>query len=415
MPLTVKQVQNAKPGRHADGGGLYLFVKPTGARSWVLRVQHRGNRRDFGLGAVAIDKVDVADALVPLTRRKMLTLAEAREKARIGRELAKAGINPSVEWRSEELIVPAFREATTEYHAAVAKAWRNGKHGAQWLSSLEAYAFPVLGDMPVSDISADDISRVLLPIWLSKPETARRVRQRIGVVLDYSHGKGWREAEAPMRAVGKLLGGIKQPSKGNFEAMPYADLPAFVAGLRAGDASVGRLALHFLILTAARSGEVRGMTWAEVDIEAAEWRIPADRMKAGKVHIVPLVPEAVEILKEMRALPGRKPKEPVFPGLKGKPLSDATLAKVLRVNGGGNATVHGLRSTFRDWAADSGFADAWAEAALAHTVAGAEGATVAAYKRTTYYAQRRDKLMPGWSRFLLGSGAHVVQLTERRA
>jgi integrase len=206
--------------------------------------------------------------------------------------------------------------------------------------------------------------------------------------------------------------GIAQPKGGNFEAMPWAAIPAFVAGLKAAEPSVGRYALLFLILTAARSGEVRGATWGEIDFEAAEWRIPPDRMKAGRLHIVPLVPAAIEILQEMRGLFGGKPSEPIFPGMKGKPMSDATLAKVLRVAGGGKATVHGLRSSFRDWAAESGFADAWAESALAH---GNPDKTVAAYKRTTFFAQRRDKLMPSWARFALEDRSNVVSLAEARA
>jgi integrase len=408
MPLTQKQVLAAKPGRHPDGKGLYLLVKPSGARSWVLRVQHRGVRHDWGLGSFAAEKVDVAEELVPLTRRRSLTLAEAREKARIGRELAKAGINPSVEWRSEELAVPTFEAAAREYHAHVAKAWRNGKHGAQWLNTLEAYAFPLLGERLVSDIDADAIQAVLMPIWLTKGETARRVRQRIGVVLDYSHGKGWRETEAPMRAVNKLLGGIKQAEKGNFEAMPWGDVPACMAKLCEADPSMGRLALRFLILTAARSGEVRGATWGEIDLEAKEWRIPGSRMKAGKPHMVPLTEPALAILKEARGLFTGKSADPVFPGLKGKPLSDATLNKALRVSGG-KGTVHGLRSAFRDWAAETGFNNDWAEAALAHSVSGQEGKTVAAYKRTAYFEQRRDKLMPAWARYVGGMG-NVVRL-----
>jgi integrase len=214
-----------------------------------------------------------------------------------------------------------------------------------------------------------------------------------------------------MRAVNQIMKGIKQPKGRNFEAMPWAELPAFMSKLRASEASVGRLALQFLILTAARSGEVRGATWREFDLEAAEWRIPGERMKAGALHIVPLVPAAVDVLAEMRGLFGGNPDEPVFPGMKGKAMSDATLAKVLRVNGG-KGTVHGIRSSFRDWAAETGFADAWAEAALAHTIEGKEGKTAAAYKRTTYFAQRKDKLMPAWERYALADGSNVLALVS---
>ena len=417
MALTAKDVKHAKPGRHSDGHGLYLLVKPkpgslteAGSKSWVLRVQHRlsgekvGIRRDYGLGAVAEQPVGVD---LPLHKRRTLTLAEAREKARLGRELAKAGLNPWFEWKREaEAEAPTFEAAARRYYEEVSASWRKGKHGSQWMNTLRDYAFPTLGNLAVNTIDASDVQRALLPIWLSKAETARRVRQRIGVVLDYSHGQGWRDKEAPMRALNQLFSGIKQPKKGHFAAMPYSDLPAFLAGLCEADISVGRLALRFTILTAARSGEVRGMTWREVDLEAGEWRIPAERMKANRMHIVPLVPAAKAILEEVRGVFPSKPDDLVFPGLKGT-MSDATLAKVLRVAGGGAYTVHGFRSAFRDWAADKGFTDSWAEAALAHNN---PNKTEAAYRRTTFFEQRRDRLMPAWASFVLAEQSNVVRL-----
>lgn len=408
MPLTVKQVSNAKPGRHSDGRGLYLLVKPGGSKSWVLRVQHEGTRRDFGIGVAVTDPIDVG---LPIHKRSSLTLAEAREKARLGRELAKAGIKPTLHWRLDvvEEQAPTFEQAATEYHAQVSRSWRNGKHSKQWIETLRLYAFPELGALPVDDIDAPMIQRVLMPIWLTKGETARRVRQRIGVVLDYAHGKGWRSGEAPMRAVNQLMGGIKQAKGGNFAAMPHRDLPGFMAKLSAGDESVGRLALRFLVLTVCRSGEVRKARWKEMDLPAAEWRIPPENTKTGRVHVVPLVPEAVKILQAISGLFGGQPDALVFPGLKGA-MSDATLAKVMRVDGGGAFTVHGLRSTFRDWAADNGFNNDWAEAALAHSISGQEGKTVAAYKRTTFFDQRRDRLMPAWAAYALSDHSKVVRL-----
>ena len=411
MALTHKQCQNAKAGRHSDGGGLYLLVKPSGARSWVLRVQYRGKRRDFGIGSYA-DKS--AGGVLPIERRRLLSLTEAREKARLGRDLAKAGINPSLHWRSlEEAEKPAvtFDEAAKDYHAHVSKSWRNGKHGKQWLATLEHYAFPSIGRKPVSEIDAPAIQGVLLPHWLAKGETMRRVRQRIGAVLDYSHSQGWRETEAPMRAVNQLLRGVKQPKGSNFAAMPYTELPAFWRKLQAFDQSVGRLALEFLILTVARSGEVRFAKWREIDFDAAEWRVPAERTKTGRLHIVPLVPEAIKLLDGLRGLIGEDPNAPIFPGNKGKPMSDATIAKALRTSGGGDYTVHGFRSSFRDWAAETGQPDAWAEAALSH---GNPDKVEAAYKRTTFFNQRRDNLMPAWSAFVHGP-SNLVSLAERRA
>ena len=395
MALSVKQVLHAKPGRHSDGNGLYLLVQPTGAKSWVLRVQHNGRRRDFGLGSFTAESLDLA---LPIHQRRSLTLAQAREKARLGRELAKAGMNPSALWKAESEAVPSFAYAAEEYHRQVSRAWRNGKHGDQWITTLKTYAYPTLGETPVDEIDARAIQQVLTPIWLLKAETARRVRQRIGVVLDYAHGRGWRETEAPMRAVQQLMGGIKQPKGGNFAAMPYKDVPAFITSLRQGDVSIGRLALEFLILTAARSGEVRKARWRDINWDDDEWQIPAANAKTGKLHIVPLVPDARKLLTQARDIAGSEPNNFVFPGLRG-PMSDATLAKVLRTNGGADYTVHGFRSSFRDWAAETGFADSWAEAALAHTN---PNRTESAYRRTTFFEQRRDQLMPAWAQFTLG-------------
>ncbi len=410
MPLTAKQVQNAKPGRHSDGRGLYLLVKPGGSRSWVLRVQYEGVRRDFGLGAYSERSIGVDIETLPIKWRKLLTLEEAREKARLGRGLAKAGINPSAEWRKPEEETPrTFQAVAEEYHRQAKRGWRNGKHGDQWLNTLETYAFPVIGGLSVDEIDAAAIQRVLLPIWLSKGETARRVKQRIGTVLDYAHAKGWRSSEAPVRAVNQLMRGIKQAKKGNFAAMPHSALPAFMAALRDHDATVGRLALQFTILTAARSGEVRKARWRDIDFEAAEWRVPPENAKKDKLHIVPLAPAAVAILAELRGLFGHRADEFVFPGLKGM-MSDATLAKALKVAGGGNYTVHGFRSTFRDWAADNGYSDAWAEAALAHSN---PNKTEAAYRRTTYFEQRKERLMPAWAAFAMNVRTNVVAIADR--
>jgi integrase len=410
VPLTVKEVKSAKPGRHSDGGGLYMLVKPSGSKSWVLRVQYQGKRRDFGIGSVTIDPVP---ADIPIERRKLLTLADAREKARIGRALAKAGINPSEHWRQAGQPAEAphtFRQVAEECHRQSTKSWRNGKHRDEWLGSLDRYAFATIGNEPVETVDAAAIQKVLLPIWLTKGETARRVKQRIGVVLDYAHAKGIRSTEAPMRAVNQLMRGIKQPRAGNFAAMPYKDVPTFLEALRDG-LSVGRLALQFLILTAARSGEVRHMQWKDVDLDAAEWRVPPEKAKADKLHIAPLAPAAVNILREVAGLVTPKPNDLVFPGLKG-PMSDATMAKAMRVAGGGAYTVHGFRSAFRDWAADNGFADSWCEAALAHLN---PNKTEAAYRRTTFFEQRRDRLMPAWASFALGDQSKVVSLAAARS
>ncbi|HEX8525786.1 tyrosine-type recombinase/integrase [Allosphingosinicella sp.] len=390
--LTAVEVRNAKAGRHADGKGLYLLVKPSGAKSWVLRVQVGGRRRDYGLGSL-----------------DLVTLQEARDRALEYRKAAKSGLDPSLERKKAQRTIPTFEEAARRYHAAVRASWRNGKHADQWLSTLQAHVFPTLGSTHVHQIDAPMVQSVLLPIWLTLPETARRVRQRVGSVLDYAHGQGWRATETPRNAINSLMKRIKQPRRGGgFAAMPYAELPAFMGRLEKGSPTVGRLALQFLILTAARSGEVRGALWEEIDFDKAQWTIPAARMKAGEAHSVPLTPAAVEVLRQVREITTVRQGQPIFPGLKGQPLSDATLAKVLRVGGGGAYTVHGMRSAFRDWIAEqTTFPGDWAEAALAHTL---PNKVEAAYKRTKFLDQRR-KLMEAWADYL-GGASNVLKLAS---
>lgn len=403
MPLTGKFVEHAhkKPGRHSDGEGLYLLVKPSGSASWVLRVQHAalndGKRTDYGLG--------------PL---HAMTLAEARNKAKEGRKLAKNGINPVQEWKRES--VPTFEVAARRYHEIVKTGWKKGKHGAQWLSTLEAHAFGVIGNMPVNEIDSAAIQRVLLPIWLTIPETARRVRQRVGAVLDYAFVQKWRETEAPMRAIAKGL--PKQSTlRGHYAAMPYSDLPAFMNTVRDMPETVGRLALEFTILTCARSGEVRGARWSEFDLDRRIWTIPPERMKRGLEHKVPLSDAALAILSKMEAIKGGL----VFPGKGRKQLSDMTLAKALKSAGGVGFTVHGFRSSFRDWVADSivsinlpakegedakaALAGDVAEATLAHAL---PSRVEAAYRRTAFL-DHRHVLVSRWAEYLAGA-SNVVRL-----
>ena len=403
MPLTVMQVRNAKPGRHSDEKGLYLFVKPSGARSWVLRIQSAGRRRDLGLGSVLFDRrKDVLD--IPLAAMRELTLAEAREKAALGRTLVKAGLDPSVEWRRLTAVIPSFEQASRQYHSNIKAGFRNARHSASWLSSLEMHVFPKLGSSRVDRIDTAAIQAALLPIWLSIPETARRIRQRIGAVLDFAHGQGWRQAEAPLRAVSR---GLPNQSKlaSHFAAMPYHDVPALVLTLRGKAQTVGRLALQFVILTAARSGEVRGATWGEIDDGAATWSVPAHRMKAGQAHSVPMSGPALAILATMKGLFEGQPDDLIFPGTSGKMISDMTMTKALR-EAGSAVTVHGFRSSFRDWAAEqTSFPQEWAEAALAHML---PNKVEAAYRRTKFLDQRR-KLMAAWADYIEGQ-SRVLRL-----
>ena len=393
MALTVLSAKNASPGRHSDGKGLYLLVKPSGARSWVLRVQVDGRRRDYGLGSYDV-----------------LTLAEARERAAEGRKMAKAGLDPSIEWRRERQVVPTFDDAARQCFEELRRGWKNGKHQAQWMTTLETYAFPRLGKKRVDHIEGPQVRDVLSPIWLEIPETARRVRQRICSVLDFAHAKGWRESEFAVRSLNAGL--PAQPKKrGHFPAMPYADVPAFVARLKEQPDTSGRLGLLFTILTAIRSGGVRGAVWGEIDRGNADWNVPGERMKAGEPHTVPLSQQALAILDRAGGLLAPRDHEIIFPGNGGKPMSDATMGKALFEGGGGEYTVHGFRSSFRDWAAEvARVPDDVAEAALAHTL---KDKTEAAYKRTKYLEQRRD-LMARWAEYVCGQG-NVLQLVSASA
>jgi len=389
--LTVVGVRNAKPGRHGDGAGLFLLVKESGAKSWLLRVQVAGQRRDIGLGSVSD-----------------LTLQEAREKAALLRKVARAGGDPIAERDKDKKQAPTFKVAATACHAELKRGWEP-KHAAAWLSSMEEHAFPALGKLRVDSIEASNIRDALAPIWVDKPVMARKVRQRIGAVLDFAKSKGWRSAETPARSV--TVGLSRQPRGGNFSAMPYADVPGFIATLQGEVATVGRLALLFTILTAARGGEVRSARWRHIDFDAALWRRPADLMKTRTAHEVTLNEAALAVLEQAKKLRTTEADALIFPGKGGKPLSDMTLTKALR-DAGQECTVHGFRSAFRDWAAERmpSVPEAVAEAALAHTV---PDAVVRAYKRTTFVDLRRQ-LLAAWGDFCTGTGGKVVQLATAR-
>lgn len=391
--LNVYKVSVAKtPGRYQDGHGLSLLVKRSGARSYVLRIQFSGKRRDFGLG-----------------RASDTTLAEAREKAAEYRKLVRAGLDPTAK-RIADPIIPLFRDAAATAHGELKGAWGNTKHRAQWLATLTTYAFPAIGAERVDQITAPQIIELLLPIWLDKPETARRVLQRVVAVLDWAHAKGLRASEPPLRSIRKGL--PRQPKNDrHFAALDYAKVAALMKALKATD-SAGRLALRFLILTAGRSGEVRGATWEEIDLKARNWIIPRERMKARKEHVVPLSDEALAVLETAKRLRKGIAGEPIFPGNRGKPLSDMTLSKVLRTATSEKVTVHGFRSSFRDWAAEKAQAsDSVAEAALAHTN---RNKVEAAYRRTNYLEQRRP-LMSAWAAYVVPTAGAVKPHVRRRS
>jgi integrase len=385
--LTTKAVARAKPGRHGDGLGLYLLVSSSGAKSWMLRVQVRGRRRDIGLGSIA-----------------ELGLAEARDRARELRKVAKSGRDPIAARDKAKVETPTFEEASKACHEARSKGWEK-RHADAFLASLKRHAFPRIGRLFVDSIDEKDIVAVLSPLWHEKPAAARKLRQRINTVLDFAKGNGWRPTGAPRDSLRPLL--AKQVRAGNFPAMPYADVPDFVAALRSKPPTSGRLALMFAILTAARSGEVRSARWSHVDQEAKTWTRPAELMKSREMHVVTLSPAAMAIFEEVAKLrTSTKQDALIFPGVRNRQLSDMTLLKIVKAQGG-EFTVHGFRASFRTWAAEKmpTIPEAVAEAALAHTVS---DAVVRAYQRAKFMDLRR-KLLDGWAEYV-NRESRVVKL-----
>jgi integrase len=382
--LTAVRVKNlTTAGRYADGNGLYLIVDPSGAKRWVLRIVVHGRRRDIGLGSAR---------LVPLT--------EAREEALMLRRIARQGGDPLIERRRSQTILPTFEEAAARTHAEHHAAWKNKKHAAQWISTLQSFAFPAIGKRRVDSIGTADILNVLAPIWLSKPETARRVKQRIRTVLDWASTNGFRTGENPVSGVSKGL--PKQGSqKKHFTALPYEGVPTFIKELRSrSTGEITRLAFEFLILTAARTNEVLGARWAEFDIENSIWTIAGERMKAGVMHRIPLSFQAKIILDRSRILSAESPF--VFPGRTiDQPMSNMALLMVLR-RLGYQCTVHGFRSSFRDWASEqTNYPREVCEMALAHTI---RNKAEAAYRRGDLLEKRRA-LMSDWASFVCNAAS----------
>jgi len=422
--LTTVKVRTAKPGqgpdgkptnaRLSDGAGLSLLVKPTGAKSWVLRVQVDGKSRDIGLGNAEIDGQRAAAfgdhdplAEIPLMQRTSLTLAEAREKAAALRKLAKAGADPVLERDKERRKVPTFKEAMTATHEGLLGGWGD-KTGKAFLASLTEHAVPKLGAMKVDAIGGSDVVLALAPIWNEKPEMARKVRSRIGQVLAFAKARGWRTEALPDAR--ELRSGLsKQVRGGNLAAMPFLEVPAFVVGELGKTLAASRAAVLFTILTAARSGEVRNATWEQIDLEAKEWRRPAIIMKMKIAHVVTLSDAAVVLLE--RYAPEEVRSGLIFRGRGDKALSDMSLTKALRA-ADRTETVHGFRSAFRDWAAEKmpTIPAMVAEMALAHRVG---TTTEQAYLRSDLRDMRRA-LMDGWGRFvapsLSGVAGNVVHL-----
>lgn len=378
--LTANEVKAAltKAGSYGDGDGLFLKVSPSGGASWLLRVQHEGKRRDIGLGSA-----------------KLITLAAARAKAAEARKATREdGRDLVAEKRQSKASNVTFREAAVALHEAHKQQWANAKHTEQWLSTLVKYAFPTLGAKPVGNITAGEIIAAISEPWTAKPETGRRVRQRICAVLDYAHARGWRTTEAPARSLAAGRGLPKQPGSKHHPAMLYTEVPEFLTRLRASGGVWGRLALEYLILTAARSQEVRLATWSEVDLDQGIWTVPAHHMKMRREHIVPLSPSAIAVLRSAEAV-RRMGNNLVFPGANGGSMSDMTLLAVLR-RMKEPTTVHGFRSSFRTWVAEeTDFPGEVAEAALAHQN---PNEVERSYQRGGLLEKRR-KLMSAWGTY----------------
>lgn len=377
--LAPRQVATAKTGRHSDGGGLYLVVDKSGARRWAFMFWRDKKPTEIGLGSLV----------------KGVSLPMARERADECRRLLAEGQDPRG-WRQPEKLVPNFAALAEAVIASLESGWRNDKHRQQWRSTIATYCGPIAAK-PVDQITTDDVLRVLGPIWTTKAETASRLRGRIEKILDAAKAKGLRDGENPARWRGhldNLLAKRQKLQRGHHPSMPWPELPAFVARLRQREA-VAALALEFAILTAARTGEALGARWSEFNHEARVWTAPADRMKAGRSHRVPLSDRAYQIL---QTLAPARVSEFVFPGAKSdRPLSGMAMAMLLRRMEAGHVSVHGFRASFKSWAHDAtSFPNELSEAALAH-ISG--DAVERAYRRTDALERRRE-LMEAWSKYI---------------
>ena len=416
--LSAQFVRTAKPGRYCDGDGLYLLVKKSGARFWVFRYKVNGSKlREAGLGRAG-------------EGRNSVRLAEARDKASMLFRQVKNGIDPlsardAMAAAAKAAALDAavkqvtFREAAQRFIDGHTPSWRNPKHAAQWGATIETYANPAFGDLPVGDISTTHVLAAIEPIWLCKPETASRLRGRIERILDFAKTRGWRWGENPAAWKGHLALTLPARSKvrkvEHYAALPWREIGDFMLALK-DQAGIGARALRFAVLTAARSGEVRGAGWSEIDMSAATWIVRAERMKGGREHRIPFSGPALDILREMAAARLSKDSEAlVFPGRDtGRPLSDMSLTAVLRRMRLGELTAHGFRSSFRDWAAETtAYPTELVEMALSHAVS---NKVEAAYRRGDLFEKRR-RLMDDWAAYCStpsnAQPAQVASLRER--
>jgi integrase len=386
--LTIKALAALRnPGKHRVSRNLYLQIEGR-SRSWLFRYERHGVAHWHGLGSC-----------------DLVSLADARDRALDCRRMLRAGTDPIEHGRAQKVqtaLVAAstmtFRECAAAYFNAHAASWRSSKHQAQWQSSLETYVYPVIGELPVASIDTGLIMRIIDPLWQAKPETADRVRGRIDAVLDWATARGYRHGPNPARWRGHLDQLLPKKAKlhrvQHMAAMPYAEVPAFMAQLQART-EIAAKALEFAILTAARTAETLGAQWSEIDLNARLWIVPAERIKGGREHRVPLPDRAIAILQSLPREPGNLR---VFPSARqGKPLAEVAMLRVLRAMGV-PCTTHGFRSSFRDWAAEvTAYPRELAEVALAHAP---KDKTEAAYQRGDLLEKRR-RLMDAWARYVL--------------
>jgi integrase len=401
--LAAKSIERATPGFHADGGGLYLRVGPTGGKAWVFRYMRHGRRRDMGLGAI-----------------QFVGLAEARRLASECRHLLFQGIDPLDRKHGERSAARVdaakamtFRECAEAYIAAHEAGWRNRRQAAQWRASLRDYVYLVIGDLPVAAVDLPLVLKVLEPIWTAKVETASRVRGRIESVIGWAATRGYRQGDNPARWKGHLENLLAKPGRvkkaERHPALPYPEIGAFSTELAKQELIAAR-ALEFTILTAARAGEVIGARWDEINIAERLWTVPPERMKSGKEHRIPLSDAAMAIVGRMQAI---RTGDYIFPGRGGNSrIGHSTMREQLLRLGRRDLTVHGFRSTFRDWAAErTNYPAEMAEMALAHSVG---SAVEQAYRRSDLFDRRR-RLMDDWARYCAAPASGAAEVIAIRA
>ena len=400
MALTALEIKHAKAGMHADGNGLYLRVQASGAKGWIFRFQLNGKRREMGIGTLAeLPAIDARAAAAELGRLVRDGIDPIEERNQREQDAAESA-------RKAEASIVTFRQVAADYIASHSAGWRNAKHADQWSNTLAKYAEPVIGELTPAEVMTEHVLKILSPIWATKTETASRVRSRIELVLSYAKAKKLREGENPAMWRGHLDALLPKPGRvkkvRHHPALPYAQMNDFMLALR-NVQGTGARALEFAILNAARSGEVRLAKWREIDVKAATWTVPADRMKAHREHRVPLSRAALRLLESLPRFEGM---DLVFPGEREKrPISDMTLTAVIRrmnaeeprwvdPKASAQAVPHGFRSTFRDWCAEqTHFPAEMAEIALAHTVG---DKVEAAYRRGDMFEKRRE-MMQAWA------------------